>query len=206
MGGVEQQVVGQGQQPPAQRPVERSRHLLDRLLGVRVQVGPAGVADQQRVAAQHHPGIVDASVVGDEVGVMGGGVARRRDRFDLGVADPHDIAVGKWLVIELDPGPGRQIWSGAGALDQRRHPREVVGLDVRLQHGGDPGALGLGELDVGVDQIDVGVYDRQLALALAAQQVGGAGRFVVEELAEEHSEPPEVGIGCLALTSYQEFY
>jgi hypothetical protein len=43
-----------------------------------------------------------------------------------------------------------------------------------------------------VDQVDVGIDDREPALALAAEQVGGACGLVVQELSEEHR-----------LTSYQ---
>ena len=96
------------------------------------------------------------------------------------------VAVGERVVVELDLGAGRHVGGRAGALDQRRHAREVVGLHVRLQHRRDPRALSLGQGDVGVDQVDVGVDDRDLAAALAAEEVGGAGRFVVEELSEEH--------------------
>ena len=46
-------------------------------------------------------------------------------------------------------------------------------------------ALRLGQCDVVVDQIDVRVDDRERAVALAAEQIRGAGGFVVEQLAEE---------------------
>ena len=65
-------------------------------------------------------------------------------------------------------------------------------------------ALGLGQRDVVVDEVDVGVDDRELAVALAAEQVGGARRLVVEELPEEHVEPPDDRWS--GLTSYQVFY
>ena len=54
-------MVGQRQQPLGQRAVERARHLLDGVLAVGVQVGPAGVADEQRVAGQHEPRLVAAA-------------------------------------------------------------------------------------------------------------------------------------------------
>ena len=88
----------------------------------------------------------------------------------------------------LDLGAGRHVSGCAGALDQRRHPREVVGLHVCLQRRRDPRALGIREGDVGIDQVGVGVDNRHLAAALAAQEVGGARRFVVEELSEEHGD------------------
>ena len=42
----------------------------------------------------------------------------------------------------------------------------------------------------------MGIDDGELAGRLAAEQIGGAGRLVVEELAEVH----------MGLTNYQEFY
>ena len=183
---VEHQVVGQRQQPLGQRAVERARHLLDRVLAVGVQVGAAGVADEQRVAGEHEPRLVAAGVVGDQVGVMGERVARRGDRLELGVAELDDLAVGERVMLELDPGALGQVGGRAGALDELRQPRDVVGLDVRLEHGDDRDALRLGQRDVVVDEIDVRVDDRELAVRLAAEQVGGAGGLVVEELAEVH--------------------
>ena len=75
MGRVEQQVVGQGQQPAGQRAVQRARHLLDRLFAVGMEVRATDVADQQRVAGEHEPRVVDPRVVRDQVGVVCGGVA-----------------------------------------------------------------------------------------------------------------------------------
>ena len=62
----------------------------------------------------------------------------------------------------------------------------MVGLDVRLEDGRDPAPLRLRHLDVLLDEVDVAVHHRQLARRLAAEQIGGAGSFVVEELPEEH--------------------
>jgi hypothetical protein len=50
----------------------------------------------------------------------------------------------------------------------------VVGLHVRLEDGDDGRALGPGERDVLIDQVDVRVYYGELAVALAAEQVRGA--------------------------------
>ena len=65
-------------------------------------------------------------------------------------------------------------------------------------------ALGLGEGDVLVDEIDVRVDDGERRLALAAEQVGGARGLVVQQLAEVH-----VGLRSfelIGLTSYQVIY
>jgi hypothetical protein len=58
---------------------------------------------------------------------------------------------------------------------------------MRLEHSDDRHALAPGELEIGVAKVDVRIDHRERLLGLAAQQVGGARRFVVEQLAEEHA-------------------
>ena len=66
----------------------------------------------------------------------------------------------------------------------------MIGLHVGLQGGDDLCPLALGAGDVVVDEVDVGVDDGERALGLAAEQIRGAGRLVVEELSEVHAGPP----------------
>jgi hypothetical protein len=75
---------------------------------------------------------------------------------------------------------------------------------VGLEDGDNRVALLLGQSDVLIDQVDVWIEDGELALALAAEEVGGASGFVVEQLAEEHGGPPSRR--DQALTSYQVIY
>ena len=90
-------------------------------------------------------------------------------------------------------------------LDQGRQPGDVVGLDVGLDDGHDLRPLSLGAGDVLIDEIRMGIDDRELPLALAAEEVGGAGGLVVEELSEVHRglqkvvwvEVDKVSIDCL---------
>ena len=171
------------------------------MVAVGVQVGPAGVADQERVAGQDHPRVVGSGVVGDQVGVMRLSVSGGRDRLELGVADVDDLAVCERVVVEVDARALRQVRGRAGAGDQIGQARDVVGLNVRLEDGGDRHVLGLGERDVLVDQVDVGIDHGELASALAAEQIRGAGGFVVEQLAEEQGRLRGRGSG--SLTRYQ---
>ena len=62
----------------------------------------------------------------------------------------------------------------------------MVGLHVRVEHRDDRHALGLGERDVLIDKIDVRVDDRELAVGLAPQEIGGACGLVVQQLSEVH--------------------
>ena len=145
--------------------------------------------------------LVSAGAVGDDVGVVSRGVPRRRHRADLGVAELHDLAVGKRLVGDVHSSAGRKVRGCAGALDELGQSRYVVGLQVCLEYGDDRHALRLRQGDVVLNEGSVGVDDRQPAVRLAPEQVGRARRFVVEQLSEVHAcllsfEPGD-------LTSYQ---
>ena len=129
-----------------------------------VQVGPADVADQQRVAGEHQPRLlVAAPSVGDDVGVMRGRVPRRRDSADDRVAELDVVAVSQRNVVEIDASALGQIGGRSGRLHQRRQARDVVSLHVRLEDGDDWCADALGFGEVGVDKLDVRVDDRELA-------------------------------------------
>ena len=69
----------------------------------------------------------------------------------------------------------------------------MVGLDVGLDHRDDRRALALGRGDVLVDQVDVRVDDGELAVGLAAQEVGRAGGLVVQQLSEVHASTSKSG-------------
>ena len=119
---VDQQMVREAEQPLRERAVERPRHRVDGRVAVRVQVGPPRVADEQRVAGEHEPGLVAPGVVRHQVRVMRGRVTRRRDRLELGVAELDRVAVGERDVVEVH----------AGALG------EVRGRAVRSTSSGSP--------------------------------------------------------------------
>src|SRR5947207_2099094 len=97
---------------------------------------------------------------------------------------------------ELGAGSLRQVGGGAGWLGEPRESRDMVRLNVGLDHRDDLRALRVRGRDVVVDQVRMRVDDGELPRRLAAKQIGGAGGLVVEELAEVH----------WGLTSYQEFY
>src|SRR5438445_13530199 len=64
----------------------------------------------------------------------------------------------------------------------------MVGLEVSVEYGDDRCALGVGARDVLIDEIDVRIDDRKLAVGLAPEQVGSARGCVVQELSEVHAE------------------
>src|SRR5207248_183958 len=92
--------------PKLTSPVKRPRPAV-RVAGA-MQLGPADVADQERVAAEDKPGLLrPTATVGDRVGVMGGSVPRCRDRGHERVPELDHLAVGQCDVLELDSGGGR---------------------------------------------------------------------------------------------------
>jgi hypothetical protein len=204
VGGIEEKMVGQSEQPVGQRSVQRARHRLDGLVALGVEVGASRVADEQGVAGEHEPRLVTAGVVGHEVGVVRGRVAGGGDRLQVGVAQADDLSVGERVMLELDPGALREIGLRAGAGGESGEAGDVVGLQVRLEDGHDRGALCLGRRDVLADEIDMRVDHGERAVRLAPEEIGGAGRVVVQQLSEVHAGLRVVDV--IGLTSYQVIY
>jgi hypothetical protein len=100
----------------------------------RVQVGPADVADEQRVAGEDQPRLLRAAApVRDNVGVVSRRMAGRRDRSNDGVTKLDGVTVTKGAVLELDRGAVRQIRRRTRSRDELGQPGDVVGLNVRLE-------------------------------------------------------------------------
>ena len=73
--------------------------------------------------------------------------------------------------------------------------RDVVGVRVRLQHAHDADTLLLGRLEVRLDPVR-GVDDDRLACPGVADQIGGAAKIVVDELAEHHGTNLPLALAC----------
>src|SRR5215211_7638071 len=160
-----------------------------------MKIGAPDITDEQCVAGQHHPRVLGACQVCNEVGVVSGSVAGSRDDLDEGVAELDYFTIGEGDVVEVESCSDREVSGRPGALDQRRQPGNVICLEVRFENADDGDSLRLRQLDVGVDQVYVGIDHRELGLARAAEEVGRASRVVSEKLSEEHG-----------LTSYQVIY
>ena len=89
-------------------------------------------------------------------------------------------------MLELHARVDRQIGASAGALHECRQARDVVGLDVRLEHRGDRRADRGRGFEVGVHEVGVRIDDRELRMREAAEQVAGARALVVQERAQDH--------------------
>ena len=80
---------------------------------------------------------VAPAAVGDDVGVVGGRVAGRRQGADDGVAELHDLVVGERDVGELHAGARGQVGGRPGRLDEPGQARDMIGLQVRLEYRDD---------------------------------------------------------------------
>jgi hypothetical protein len=149
-----------------------------------VQVRPADVADQQRVAAEDEPRLlVAAAPVRDYIGVVRRRVPGCVERRDDRVAELDPIAVGERDVIELDSGAGGKIRRRFRRLDERRQARDVIRLHVRLEHGDDRSPDRSCDCQIFVDEVGVRIDDREAAVHRAAEQIAGARAVVVQERA-----------------------
>ena len=188
----EHQVVRQRQQSLGERPVQRARHLVDRVIAVSMQVGPPCIADQQRISGQDEPRVVATRVIGDHIDVVRQRMAGRGHRPDLGVPERHRLAVAEWVMCEVDTGPFGQVRGCTRTGHELRQAGDVIGLHVRLEDGDDRSALRLGEPDVLVDEVGVGIHNSECAVGLAPEEVRGAGGLVVQQLSEVHAGLQEV--------------
>ena len=130
-------------------------------------VGSGVVIEPGRVLTNAH------NLRHDEVTVTFADGRRETARL-AGSDDDVDIAV-----LEVDTGSLREVSSRAGALDELRQAGDVVGLDVRLEHGDDRDPLRVGQGDVVVDQIDVlRSFVTVLADASVKQRFGELGQEI----------------------------
>ena len=102
------------------------------------EVGPGGVADEERVARQDEPRVVAARAVDDGQAAVLGPVAGRVDHAQRDGADLDRVAVAHRVVRVVDL--GRRVDADGDAVLEREPavPRDVVGVRVRLDRADDP--------------------------------------------------------------------
>ena len=160
----------------------RALALLDR------QVGARDVADEQRVAGQHRPGVAAAVSVAEQEGGVLGPVAGRVHRLDLDLPEAQPPAVGERLVRVLGVGQLVDVDRRARRPGEAAVSGDVVGVVVGLEHVLDPDAVQAAEPQVGLDR-PLRVDHRRDARARVADQIGGAAQVLVQDLPKEHSSP-----------------
>jgi hypothetical protein len=128
-----------------------------------VQVGTADISDQERVAGEDEPRLFSSPPpIGNEEGVVCGRMPRRGQSANDRVSEIDDFAVTEGGMGELDSCSGWEVRGRSCCLDECREPRDVVGLNVCLEDGGDWGTGPLSRLQVLVEKLDVRIDDGEL--------------------------------------------
>ena len=181
---VDEDAVRELEQPPNRREQLACQRLR---LTLGMQVRPAYVADEERVAGEDQPRLViPPAAVGNHVRVVCRRVTRGPDYTNDGVAQLNDVTVSKLGVRELDVSAGRKVGGGAGRFDDFRQSGDVVGLYVRLEDRDDRRATLPGGGEIRVDELRMRIDDGQLRGRETAEQVARAGGLAEEEGAEDH--------------------
>ena len=148
------------------------------------EVRPGEVAHEEGVARDHEPRRPGARLVLDHVRHVVRPVAGRGQGSDADAGDLHGIAVGKWLVLELDAGPIGDVDGGSRCRPKAPAAGNVVGVRVRLQDVRDLEAVLVRQGEVVLD-VPLRIDDRRLSPV--RDDVGGAAEILVQHLPEEHS-------------------
>jgi hypothetical protein len=184
MARIDEHVVGQLEQT-ANRAEELPRARLG--FSACVEIRTADVADEEGIAREDEPRIFGSPPpIGDDVGVVCGGMPGGGKRPNERVSELDHLTVGERRVLEVDVGADGEVRGRPCRLDERGKPGDVVGLHVRLEDGRDGRARALRRLQIAVDELHVRIDDRERGAGEAAEQVARAGRLLVEEGTEDH--------------------
>ena len=166
---------------PAQA-VEEALGSFPRLDG---EIGPSGVADEERVAGEDEPRLVAPGTVDHREAAVLGAMARRVDRPQDDLADLDLRAVVERLVRES----GARILVNANPrVVLEREPSvtgDVIGVRVGLEDADEPNTVMLRRREHRLDVVGRIDDDRDTGV-LVTDEVGGAAQVVVQELLEKH--------------------
>src|SRR5215210_5492537 len=151
------------------------------------EVRPSRIADEEAVTRQRQPRLVAPLPVEDRERAVFGPVPRRVDDPDTDRADRDLVAVGQR--VERIPGLGQGVNRDREPVVERQPsvPGYVVGVRVRFEHADQAYALVLRRCEILLDGKGRVDHER-LAGGLVADQVRGAAKIVVDELAEQHGK------------------
>ena len=178
MGGEDHGLVGQAQQLVEDRIVLRARVAV-------LEVGPAGAADEQRVAGEHPVAHQEA------VGIVG--VAGRVEHVERDALDRELVALLQPHRHHVDLAALAHHGHAMGAVTQRAEAGDMIGMQVGIDGLDQLEIEFVHELEVTVDLLQHGIDDQRLAPAPAGQEVGVGARDAVEKLAEDHRLPRRFG-------------
>jgi hypothetical protein len=190
MGGKDPHAVWQGEQLLVQGAVQGTGQLVGGRASRREQIGPADVADEQRVAGQHSPRLV-ALPLGDHDADRLGRVAGCGEHVEGHVAEGEPLPVLQGLHGELGLGRGAVADHRPGGRGDLEVAGEEIGVEVGLDHPLDVQALGRGVIEI-LGDVALGVDDDRPAGRLVADQVAEERQASELVLTEEHGPPPFV--------------
>src|SRR4026209_2229314 len=148
--------------------MEEALGTLPRLHG---EVGPRGVADEERVAGEDDPGIVSARPVGDGEAAVLGTVSRRVDAAEDYGAERYLGSVGHRVMRVLGIGRGMDAHRDAVLEREAPVPGQMIRMRVRLDHPDDARIASRGLLEVLLDR-ERRIDDDRVTRARVADAVG----------------------------------
>ena len=116
------------------------------------EIGPGGVADEERVAGEHEPGLVAARAIDDREAAVLRPMPRRVDDSQRDGADLDLVAVAHRVVGVVDARVGVHADGNAVLQCKAAVPGDVVGVRVRLDRSDDADVAALGLVEHRLDR------------------------------------------------------
>ena len=181
MARVDLDAVAEIDEPP-----KRMEQIFGAVVRLDREVGPRGVADEERVAGEHEPRLVAARAVDHREGAVLRPVPRRMDRADDDVAELDLGAVGQSVVRKRRFRGGVDVHRHAVLEREPPVSRDVIGVGMRLEHADEPDAAASALIQIGLDRVGR-IDDDGHTCMLVTDDVRPTAEVVVDELREEHS-------------------
>ena len=168
-----------------EQPAERVEEPFRALFRGHCEVRAGGVADEERVAGEHEPGLVGACAINDREARVLGPVPRRVNRAQDDLAELQLQTVFEQVVWILGRCCGVDRHRDAVLEREPAVAGQVIGVRVGLDHPHDLHlALG-GRLQHRFDR-ERWIDDRSDACILVAHQIRRTAEVVVQKLLEQH--------------------
>src|SRR6266567_2753562 len=160
----------------------RSKPMVELVLGF----VPRDVADKQRIARHYQPGVLAAAGIGNGQRDMLRAVAGRMDDVQLGNTEAQFIAIFEVLVGICCLCLLMHINRRASAARNLTVARDVIGMVMRLDHGGYVHLSGRSQFEDIVHHIQAWIDHRAHARVRAANDVAGTAQVLFDDLLEVH--------------------
>src|SRR6185503_236411 len=164
------------------------------------QVRPANVADENEIAGQRADLLSGLQRVGDEEGEMLRRMPRSMHRFDADMTDGKRVPVlqercacfARELVLPVLTDLSGQQQLRSGESREFARPRQVVGVNVGFRDVRDAQASRACRGNV-LGDVPVGIDNQRFAGLLAANEVAGLSKPLMEEALQEHLRSSTTG-------------